>query len=95
MCSHQAKLSREALKLVQAKILEGGFSHYNIIIRTMQAKSSHKKGCVLFVVHISSDKGKDVEDAEIIRGTCIVAVSGFVSSRRLKFSFSQGSGLFY
>lgn len=31
----------------------------------MQAKCSRRKGCVLFAVHISSEKGKDVEDAEI------------------------------
>ena len=34
---------------------------------TMQVKRSHRKGCVLFSVHISSDKGKDVEDAKVLR----------------------------
>jgi len=29
----------------------------------MQAKRSCKKWCVMFAVHIPSDKGKDVEDA--------------------------------
>ena len=30
----------------------------------MQAKRNCRKGCVMFVVHISSDKGKDVEDVK-------------------------------
>ena len=33
------------------------------MVTNMQAKPSHKKGCVLFSIHISSDKGKEVEDA--------------------------------
>lgn len=33
----------------------------------MQEKRSHTKGCVLFAVHISSDKGKDVEDVEVLK----------------------------
>ena len=32
----------------------------------MQAKHSCRKGCKLFVVHISSDKGKEVEDADVL-----------------------------
>jgi len=32
----------------------------------MQEKHSHRKGCVLFVVHISSDKGKEVEGANFL-----------------------------
>jgi len=32
-------------------------------VTTMQEKCSHRKGCVLFSMHISSDKDKDVEDA--------------------------------
>ena len=32
----------------------------------MQAKRSHKKWCVLFSVHISSDKGKEVEDVDVL-----------------------------
>lgn len=33
---------------------------------TMQEKHSHKKGCVLFVMHISREKGKKVEDADVL-----------------------------
>ena len=33
---------------------------------TMQEKHSHRKGCVLFPVHISSDKGKEVEDVDVL-----------------------------
>lgn len=32
----------------------------------MQAKCSCRKGCVLFPVHIPSDKDKDDEDAKIL-----------------------------
>lgn len=31
------------------------------IVTSMQAKHHSRKGCVLFAVHVSSDKGKDVE----------------------------------
>ena len=36
------------------------------MVTTMQEKRSRRKGYVLFAVHISSDKGKDVEDAEVL-----------------------------
>lgn len=36
------------------------------MVTVMQANRSCKKGCVLFVVHISSDKGNDVEDEEVL-----------------------------
>eukprot|EP00253_Pinus_taeda_P005387 PITA_05387 len=48
----------------EKRILQGKNKPTSVrMITTMQAKGSHRKGCVLFVVHISSDKGKDVEDA--------------------------------
>ena len=37
------------------------------MVETMQEKCSHGKGCNLFAVHISSDKDKDVEDANVLR----------------------------
>ena len=37
------------------------------IVTTMQENHSSRKGCVLFVVYISSDKGKDVEDVEVLK----------------------------
>ena len=37
------------------------------MVTIMQAKCSHRKGCMLFVVHISSDKGKEVEDMVVLR----------------------------
>jgi len=37
------------------------------MVTTMQAKRSYRKGCVMFAIHISSDKGKDVDDAEIFK----------------------------
>jgi len=36
------------------------------MMTTMQAKCSHRKGCVLFAVHISSDKGKEVKDVDVL-----------------------------
>jgi len=33
----------------------------------MQEKHSHRKGCTLFAVHIYSDKGKEVEDEDVLR----------------------------
>ena len=36
------------------------------MVTAMQATRSYKKGCVMFVVHISSDKGKEVEDADVL-----------------------------
>ena len=35
------------------------------MVTTMQAKRSCRKDCVMIEVHISSDKGKDAEDAKI------------------------------
>lgn len=32
----------------------------------MKENNSHRKGCALFVMHISRDKGKDVEDAKVL-----------------------------
>eukprot|EP00253_Pinus_taeda_P034736 PITA_34736 len=37
------------------------------MVTTMHAKCNCKKGCVLFVVHVSSDKGKDVENDEVLK----------------------------
>ena len=37
------------------------------MVTTMQETHSHRKGCVLFAVHIYSDKGKDVEDVECMK----------------------------
>ena len=36
------------------------------MVSTVQAKRSRRKGCKLFAVHISSDKGKEVEDANVL-----------------------------
>lgn len=37
------------------------------MVTIMQAKHNCRKGCVLFAVHVSSDKGKDVEDDEVLK----------------------------
>jgi len=36
------------------------------MVTTMQAKRSRRKGCKLFALHISSDKGKEVEDIDVL-----------------------------
>ena len=37
------------------------------MVTTMQDKHSCRKGFVMFAVHISSDNGKEVEDADVLR----------------------------
>lgn len=37
------------------------------MVRSIQSKHSNRKGCLLFIVHISSDKGKDVKDVEVLK----------------------------
>jgi len=50
------------------RILEGNKKPTSVrIVIAMQTKSSCRKGCVLFAAHISSDKGKDVNDVEILK----------------------------
>ncbi len=36
------------------------------MVTVMQAKHSRRKGCKLFAVHIYSDKGKEVEDIDVL-----------------------------
>jgi len=51
----------------EQRILQGKKKATSIkMVTTMQEKRSRRKGCVSFAVHISSDKGKDVEDAEVL-----------------------------
>eukprot|EP00253_Pinus_taeda_P030517 PITA_30517 len=42
------------------------------MVTTMQAKHRSRKGCVFFVVHISSDKGKEVEDEGVLKGYLVL-----------------------
>jgi len=37
------------------------------MVTAMQEKCIHRKGCVLFVVHISSVKVKDYEEGEVLK----------------------------
>ena len=61
----------------------------------MQSKRSRRKGCVLFFMHISSDKGKEVEDADVLRrypilqqfqDVFLAEISKFPSHREVDFS---------
>jgi len=36
------------------------------MVTVMKAKRSHRKGCKLFVVHISSEKGKEEKDTDVL-----------------------------
>ena len=37
------------------------------MVIAMQEKCIHKKGCKLFAMHISSDKGNEAKDANVLR----------------------------
>jgi len=37
------------------------------MVTTMQEKHIRRKGFFLFAVHISNDKGKDVEEVEVLK----------------------------
>ena len=37
------------------------------MVTAMQAKRNHWKGCVLFAMHISSEKGKEVDNENVLR----------------------------
>jgi len=50
----------------ERRILQGKKNPTSVrMVTTMQSKRSCRKECVLFAVHISSDKEKDVEDDEV------------------------------
>lgn len=52
----------------EKRILQGKKNPISVrMVIAMQAKRSCRKGCVMFTVHISSDKGKDVKDAYIFK----------------------------
>ena len=54
--------------ILQGKKKETSFRR---VIAT-QKKRGRMKGCVLFAVHISIDKGKDVEDAEVLNNYSVL-----------------------
>ena len=71
---HRTKLDfyDKAIKLLdddgERRILQGNKKPASVrMVTSMQAKCSSKKWCVLFSVYISSDKGKNVEDAEVLK----------------------------
>jgi len=52
----------------EKRILQGKKKPTSVrIVIAMQAKHSRRKGCLMFALHISSDKGKDVEDEKIFK----------------------------
>lgn len=49
------------------RILQGKKKATSVrMVTTMQAKCSRSNGRKLFAIHISSDKGKEVEDADVL-----------------------------
>ena len=51
----------------EPRVLQGKKKATSVrIVTIMQAKPSRRKGCKLFALHISSDKGKEVEDANVL-----------------------------
>ena len=52
----------------EQRILQGKKKATSVwMVTSMQTKRSCRKGCMLFVVHISSDNGKEVEDSDVLR----------------------------
>lgn len=52
----------------EPRILQGKKKATSVMmVTTMQPKHNCIKVCKLFAVHISSDKGKEVEDAHVLR----------------------------
>ena len=51
----------------EPRVLQGKKKATSVrMVTAMQAKHNHRKGCVLLVVHISSDKGKNFEGMEVL-----------------------------
>lgn len=52
----------------EQRVLQGKKKATSVrMVKVMQAKHIRRKGCVLFSVHISSDKFKEVEDVDFLR----------------------------
>jgi len=57
----------------ELRILQGKKKETSVrMVTFMQAKCSHRKGCVFFAVHISSDKGKEFEDADVLNNYLVL-----------------------
>ena len=51
----------------EARVLQGKKKSTSVrMVIVMQEKCSRRKGCVIFVVHISSGKGKEFEDSDVL-----------------------------
>lgn len=64
-------LIKKAIKCVddsgEKRTLQGEKEPTSVrMVTTMQAKRSCIKVCMMFIVNISSEKGKEVEDAEVL-----------------------------
>ena len=51
----------------EPRVLQGKKKATSVrMVAYMQAKRSPRKGCKLFTMHISNDKGKEVENADVL-----------------------------
>jgi len=51
----------------EQRVLQGKKKETSVrTMTTMQEKRNRRKRCVLFAIHISSDKGKEVKDADVL-----------------------------
>lgn len=71
------------------------------MVTTMQVKCSRRKGCALFVVHIYSDKAKEVEDEDVLsrypvlqqfQDVFLADISEFPPHREVEFSIELAKG---
>ena len=57
----------------EKRILQGKKNPMSVrMVTALQAKRSSRKGCILFAVHVSSDKGKDVDDAKVLKSYLVL-----------------------
>ena len=70
---HRTKVScyEKAIECVdengEPRVLQGKNNTTSVrMVTTTQAKRICRKGCKLFAIHISSDKGKEVEDEDVL-----------------------------
>lgn len=85
----------------EQRVLQGKKKVTSIrMVTTMQVKYSTRKECVLFVVHIYNEKGKDVEDVDALsryrilqkfQDVSLVNISELLPHRDVDFSIEFGS----
>jgi len=87
----------KAIENGELRVLQGKKKPTSVrMVTIMQAKCSRKKGCKLFTIQISSDKGKEVEDADVLRRYPILQQFKDVFPEHIRrLATSRGGRLFY